>query len=287
VRDVTLICHNAQVYNRPSALVYQDAIALRELFRIELQKLVDKNIIAADDAVLPDFGEIPPVEDSPPPGPDEEEAEDEDDDDDEDEDEDDSDDDGRRRGRRRGRRSSAAVAKREGGKVDDAKDDPESHKKRGRPPKVHTPMEARINSVLKGLRKFKNPGGDLKIVHFEKLPDKTIMPEYYQEIKTPMAMDLIKRKAKRKKYQSVDQVMKDLELMFENAKAYNLEDSQVYRDAVDLQREARTLAEQEKKKPDSDYVDEDGKLPLPEILHNGEIWKVGMYPSTSELPLLF
>jgi chromatin structure-remodeling complex subunit RSC1/2 len=138
-------------------------------------------------------------------------------------------------------------------------------------------MEARINAILKGLRKFKNPGGDLKILHFEKLPDKTVMPEYYHEIKNPIAMDLIKRKAKRKKYQSVDQAMKDLELMFENAKAYNLEDSQVYRDAVDLQREARALAEQEKKKPDSDFVDEDGRLPLPEILHNGEIWKVGRY----------
>jgi chromatin structure-remodeling complex subunit RSC1/2 len=86
---------------------------------------------------------------------------------------------------------------------------------------------------------------------------------------------MIKRKAKRKKYNSVDAVMKDLELMFNNAKEYNLEDSEVYTCAVDLQREARILAEQEKTKPDSAYVDEDGRLPLPEILHNGEIWKVG------------
>jgi chromatin structure-remodeling complex subunit RSC1/2 len=40
--------------------------------------------------------------------------------------------------------------------------------------------------------------------------------------------------------------------------------------------EARLLAEQEKKKPDSDYTMEDGRLPLPNgILHNGELWKVG------------
>lgn len=277
VRDFALICHNAQVYNRPSALVYSDAVALRELFKIEMQKLVDKKIVTAEDAALPDLGEIPPVEDSPPPGPEDEEVEDDEDEEDEDEDDEDSDDDGRRR-RRRGPRSSAAITKREGGKIDEgAKDDPDAHKKRGRPPKVHTPMEARINTVLKGLRKFKNPGGDLKILHFERLPDKSVMPEYYQEIKNPMAMDLIKRKAKRKKYMSVDQALKDLELMFENAKAYNLEDSQVYRDAVDLQREARILAEQEKKKPDSDYVDEDGRLPLQDILHNGELWKVGMW----------
>jgi chromatin structure-remodeling complex subunit RSC1/2 len=249
---------------------------LRELFKLELQKLVDKKIITETDAVLPDLGEIPEVEDSPPPGPEDEEVEDEEEDEEEEEEEDDSEDDGARKPRRRGRPSLAAIAKRDGSKVDDGgKDDPESHKKRGRPPKVHTPMEARINAVLKGLRKFKNPGGDLKILHFEKLPDKAAMPEYYQDIKNPIAMDLIKRKAKRKKYQSVDQVMKDLELLFENAKAYNLEDSQIYRDAVDLQREARALAEQEKQKPDSDYVDEDGRLPLPEIQHNGETWKVG------------
>ena len=242
-----------------------------------MQKLVDTGVITAEEAELPDFGEIPPVEDSPPPGPEDEEIEDDEDEDDEEEEDDDSDDDGaRRRGRRKGRRSSTTATKRDGVKNEDgAKDDPEAQKKRGRPPKVHTPMEARINTLLKSLRKFKNPGGDLKILHFEKLPDKSVMPEYYQEIKNPIAMDLIKRKAKRKKYHSVDQALKDLELMFDNAKEYNLEDSQVYKDAVDLQREARLLAEQEKKKPDSDFVDEDGRLPLPDILYNGELWKVG------------
>lgn len=276
VRDFALISHNAQVYNRPSAAVYSDAITLRELFVAELKKLVDENTITADDAELPDLGEIPEVEDSPPPDPEDEEAEpeEEEDEDEEDEEDDETDDDRPRRNRKRNRRSSA-TAKRDGKADDGGKDDPDSQKKRGRPPKVHTPMEARINTLLKGLRKFKNPGGDLKILPFEKLPDKSQMPEYYQEIKNPIAMDLIKRKAKRKKYHSVDQALKDLELMFENAKSYNLETSQVYQDAVDLLKEAKALAEQEKKKPDSDFVDEDGRLPLPEILYNGELWKVG------------
>jgi chromatin structure-remodeling complex subunit RSC1/2 len=275
IRDFALIAHNAQVYNRPSAPVYSDAVALRELLKVELQKLVDKSVISKDVATLPDFGEIPPVDDSPPPDPQniEEVDEEEEEDEDEDEDDEDSDDDGARKRRRRGRRSSAA-AKRDGGKAED-KDDPEAHKKRGRPPKVHTPMEARINTVLKGLRKFKNSEGDLKILPFEKLPDKTAEPGYYLEIKNPMAMDLIKRKAKRKKYQSVEQALKDLELMFENAKLYNTDDSVYYQYAVDLQKEARILADQEKKKPDSDYYDEDGRLPVPHILHNGEVWKVG------------
>ena len=278
IRDFTLISHNAQVFNRRSAPVYADSIKLSEMFKDELKKLVEEKYLTEKDAELPDLGEIPDVEDSPPPEPAEEEdaeVEEDEEEEDEDEEEDDTDDERpRRKGKKAGRRSSALV-KREG-KVDDiGKDDPKEQKKRGRPPKVHTPMEARINTLLKSMRKFKHPGGELMILPFEKLPDKTAMPDYYQEIKNPIAMDLIKRKAKRKKYISVDQALKDLELMFDNAKSYNLESSQVYKDATHLQKQARDIAEQEKKKPDTDFVDEDGRLPLPEILHNGEIWKVG------------
>lgn len=216
------------------------------------------------------MGEIPPVEDSPPRDLAEEEAGEDDEDEDDEDEEDDSDDDHPKRGRgRRGLPRSGDT------KAEDYKDDAESRKVRGRPAKVLTPMEARISNVLKGLRKLKNANGDLKIFPFERLPDKTVMPDYFQEIKSPIAMDLIKRKAKRKKYQSVDAVIRDLELMFENAKQYNVEESQIYKDAVILQTEARILAEQEKKKPDSEFADEEGKLPLSEILHNGEIWKVG------------
>ncbi|KAG4025084.1 hypothetical protein MFRU_067g00130 [Monilinia fructicola] len=272
VRDFALISHNAQVYNRPSAAAYHDAIALRELFKKEMQQLVDGKVITAEEAEMPDLGELPPVEDSPPPGPDDEEQEEDDEEDEEEDDEDDSDDDGvKRKYKRKNRRSS--TNRREGG--DETKEIPEGQKKRGRPPKVHTPMEARINNILKGLRKFKNPRGELKIAPFERLPDKTNMPEYYQEVKNPMAMDLIKRQAKRKKYGNVGEVLKDLELMFENAKAFNEDDSEVYNDAVFLQNEARILAEQEKQRPDEDFASEDGRIPLSEILYKGEVWKVG------------
>ncbi|KAM0154753.1 hypothetical protein ACHAPC_008089 [Botrytis cinerea] len=273
VRDFALISHNAQVYNRPSAAAYHDAIALRELFKKEMQQLVDGNVVTAEEAEMPYLGELPPVEDSPPPGPEDEEQEEDDEDDEEDDEEDDTDDEGvKRKYKRKIRRSS--VNRRDGG-ADEATKEPEVQKKRGRPPKVHTPMEARINNILKGLRKFKNPRGELKIAPFERLPDKTNMPEYYQEVKNPMAMDLIKRQAKRKKYETVGEVLKDIELMFENAKAFNVEGSEVYNDAVFLQNEARALAEQEKNRPDEDFASEDGRIPLKEILYKGEMWKVG------------
>lgn len=46
--------------------------------------------------------------------------------------------------------------------------------------------------MLKGVRKFKNNLGQIMIHQFEKLPDKVAMPEYYIEIKEPMAIEQIK-----------------------------------------------------------------------------------------------
>ncbi|KAI9804142.1 MAG: hypothetical protein M1825_001544 [Sarcosagium campestre] len=273
VRDFARIPHNAQLYNRPEAGAYQDAIVIRSVLETELKKLVDEKVISAEAAELPDLGEIPPP--SPRDAQDDGEEEDEDEDDEEDDEADDSDDEGFRRRKRRGPRASGAASKRESG--DGTKgNEAEARRKRGRPPRVDTPMEARIKAVMKGLRKIKDADGAQKISSFEKLPDKAQMPEYFSEIKSPMAIDLIKRKSKRKKYTSVDHFMKDVDLMFENAKLYNVEDSQIYKDAEELQAEAHTLAEQEKNRPDTDFVMEDGRLPLPSgILHNGELWKVG------------
>ncbi|KAH8179521.1 bromodomain-containing protein [Sarocladium implicatum] len=272
VRDVAQICHNAQVYNRPSAPIFTAAEKLREVFKTELGKLVAKGVITTDEAILPDLGELPPAEDSPPPmsdvddaDVDEEEEEEEEEDEDEDE-EDDSDDDGRPR-RRRGRGYGSTSGRRD-------RDD-ESHKKRGRPPSVMTPMEARISSLLRGLRKFKGDDGSLLILPFEKLPDKAAVPDYYTTIMQPIALDQIKRKAKRKKYANIDAVMADINLMFANAKRYNEDDSPVFAAANELQEQAHQIAAHEKARPDDDFRDEDGKLPLAEIQYNGQSWRVG------------
>jgi chromatin structure-remodeling complex subunit RSC1/2 len=284
VRDFALVSHNAQVYNRPDSGAYQDALIIKEVLEKELAKLVKDNVIAAEQAKLPFLGEIPTqediimeeVEEEEDADPEASEIEDEED---EDDDVEDSDEDGGKRKRRKGPRGTGAITKREKKKdVDKEDDDPESRKKRGRPPRVDTPMEARIKEILKGMRKFKNSSNQLMVYHFERLPDKAVMPEYYNEIKTPIALDVIKKKLKRKKYVTVEQMMKDLETMFENAKSYNQDESQVYKDAVYLQKETKKIAEEVRNKPDTDYVMEDGRLPMPDgILHNGELWKVGMY----------
>lgn len=292
VRDCALIPHNAQTYNRPEAGAYQDALVIREIMEKIFQQLAEEKIISTEDAILPDLGEIPPA--SPRPAEEEEDEDEEDEDDDEEDEGDDSEEEGGKRKRRRGPRSLAAITKRDSGSKEDAQKgaDVDPRRKRGRPPRVDTPMEARIKAVLKGIRKHKNDMGQIMIHQFEKLPDKTTMPEYYHEIKEPIAIEIIKRKQKRKKYQSVDHFMRDIDTMFNNAKSYNQDESQIYRDAVLLQvgtkqpstrmttnvrqTEAHKLAEAEKSKPDDEYVMEEGRLPLPNgILHNGELWKVG------------
>jgi chromatin structure-remodeling complex subunit RSC1/2 len=281
VRDFALVPHNAQVYNRADSQAYVDALEVKRVLEEELKKLVDETIIPEENATLPYLGEIPEQD---PLLPEEEEEEEEDDEEEEDEDEEveEEDEEESRRKKKRGPRSTAAITKRDGvaKAKDDSKkekdDDPESRKKRGRPPRVDTPMEARIKAIMKGIRKPRNSLNKLMVSAFERIPDKAVMPEYHAEIKTPMAMDVLKRKLKRKKYKSVDDFMVDVELMFENAKNYNEDDSQVYKDAVHLQKESRIIAQQEKEKPDTDFVMEEGRIPMPNgILHNGELWKVG------------
>ena len=194
VRDCALIVHNAQTYNRPEAQAYQDALIIKNLVGLEFKKLADLKIIEPEVAVLPDLGEIPPVD--PQPLEMQEEEEDDEEDDDEDDEADDSDEDeGGKRKRKRGPRPGTANSKRESGSKDDMglkSNEFGSKKKRGRPPRVDTPMEARIKAVLKGIRKPKNDVGQIMVLHFERLPDKGTMPEYFAEVKEPIAIELIK-----------------------------------------------------------------------------------------------
>ena len=176
VRECALIWHNAHTYNRPDAGAYQDASTMKRLMEQEFQKIVEKGIVGTKDVEWPDLGEIPPVEELP-----EEDEEEEEEEDEEDEEEgDESDEDGQRK-KRKGRRSSAVAVK-----------GADAPRRRGRPPKVDTPMEARIKSILKGLRKVRDKDANPRIMQFEKLPDKAAMPEYYQEIKRPISIEQLK-----------------------------------------------------------------------------------------------
>jgi chromatin structure-remodeling complex subunit RSC1/2 len=64
-------------------------------------------------------------------------------------------------------------------------------RKRGRPPKIDTPEEARIRSILRTVWKIKDTDGRQFFLEFEKLPDQELYPDYYKEIKRPVALDFI------------------------------------------------------------------------------------------------
>jgi len=274
VRDWALITHNAQLYNVPHSQAYVDALLIKEIVEKQLEKLVQQGVVAKDKTAWPFLGEIPPADemqiDRDEDQPEDEEEEEEDDDEEEEDDEEDSDDEPKPK-RRRGRTSTAA-------KRVDGKETAE-RKRRGRPPRVDTPMEARMKSIMKGLRRSKNDNGELMISSFETLPSKEELPQYYSIIRDPMDLAMIKRKMKRKKYSTLEQFMYDVNLMFDNAKLYNEEGSQIYQEALTLHQEAVDLAKHEKQRPDSDFTMEDGRIPLADILHHGEVWRVGEYLS--------
>lgn len=274
VRDWALIVHNAQVFNVPDSGAFQDALVIKEQIEKHLQTFVKDGLITQEVATLPNLGEIPTYE--PPAKVEEAEAEveeedesDEEGEEDVDDDDDaDEDDDGRKK-KRRGPRASTSIAKRE------VEHEADGKRHRGRPPKLLTPMEARMQAILKGIRKPRNKA-QLMIKSFDRLPDKAAMPDYYAEIKQPMAYDQLKRKVKRKKYKTLEEFMADVNLIFDNAKSYNQDESQIYQDAVHLQKEAAKLYDEEKVKPDDMFADDEGKMPLPNgILHNGELYQVG------------
>ncbi|KAK5075100.1 hypothetical protein LTR64_001305 [Lithohypha guttulata] len=271
VRDFALIVHNAQLYNRPNSQPVRDVLKLDELFKAELQRLVAQGYATEEDAKYPDLGEIPYA--SPEPDPITEEDDIDDDDEDDDEDADESDDDKRKRKGRRGTRPTGKKGEEE---EDDEKGGDAEQKRRGRPPKVATPMEHRIDRILKSLKKLKAQDGVAMISPFERLPDKSELPDYYQVIKEPMAYDTLKKKAKRKKYQSIAEFMKDVELMFKNALMYNEDGSDIHKWAQELLDEAKRLETEELAKPDSEYLlAADGRIPLQQITYKNDTWKVG------------
>lgn len=67
------------------------------------------------------------------------------------------------------------------------------------------------------------------------LPSKKDYPYYYQIIAKPIAMDIIKKRIKSNYYKSVKQFREDWSLMFNNARTFNEEGSQVFIDADKMQ----------------------------------------------------
>ncbi|XP_060077501.1 protein polybromo-1-like isoform X5 [Ylistrum balloti] len=90
-------------------------------------------------------------------------------------------------------------------------------------------------ALLNYIKGFKGPSGTPLCEPFLKLPSKRFYPDYYEEIKKPMSLSNVRKKLKYKQYRSLDKLTADINLVFENAKQYNADESKIYQDAVTLQ----------------------------------------------------
>eukprot|EP00051_Salpingoeca_urceolata_P001842 m.44552 g.44552 ORF g.44552 m.44552 type:complete len:1812 (+) comp11717_c0_seq1:111-5546(+) len=77
---------------------------------------------------------------------------------------------------------------------------------------------------------------------FLELPHADEYPDYYNVIKKPMAMDIIRRKIDEGKYPDLAACVADFHLMFDNAQTYNQVGSEVYADAQKLRSLVRSAA---------------------------------------------
>ncbi|KAG6837653.1 hypothetical protein H0H93_004929 [Arthromyces matolae] len=79
-----------------------------------------------------------------------------------------------------------------------------------------------------------NKEGRTLSLAFLRRPPKRQYPDYYQIIQQPIAFEDIKKRLDSGTYQTLDAVKHDFELCFNNAKQYNLKESEIWRDAKDL-----------------------------------------------------
>ncbi|XP_068550826.1 protein polybromo-1 isoform X10 [Anas acuta] len=85
------------------------------------------------------------------------------------------------------------------------------------------------------VRSCRNNQGQLISEPFFQLPSKKKYPDYYQQIKTPISLQQIRMKLKNHEYETLDQLEADLNLMFENAKRYNVPNSAIYKRVLKMQ----------------------------------------------------
>lgn len=106
-----------------------------------------------------------------------------------------------------------------------------------RPRKILSPNEQKCRTLYDTIRDYREPKANRQLaLIFMKLPSKNDYPDYYEVIKNPIDMEKIAFKLKNSSYLSLEELVSDFVLMFDNACKYNEPDSQIYKDALILQR---------------------------------------------------
>ncbi|KAL2353132.1 Bromodomain-containing protein [Cryomyces antarcticus] len=85
--------------------------------------------------------------------------------------------------------------------------------------------------MLEQLKVAKDKNGRIISTPFLTLPDQTQLPEYYQHIVLPIAIDTMEAKLRRGEYPNLTTLESDAKRMVTNAKSYNNKDSLIFADA--------------------------------------------------------
>ncbi len=158
-------------------------------------------------------------------------------------------------------RKAAKIEKR---KAEELEDEPPSKRKRGpsgRPSKgsasngdtisakhrstLQTSLRNVFDAMMKMQSEFSSDSEDgedapkpppYQLVNpFIDLPSKKIFADYYVIIKSPIGLKMMEKKIKKEEYSSLGDLMRDVRLMCSNAKTYNEDTSDIYKDAVKIQ----------------------------------------------------
>ncbi|EDO33982.1 predicted protein, partial [Nematostella vectensis] len=88
---------------------------------------------------------------------------------------------------------------------------------------------------------------------FQKLPSRAEYPDYYKVISEPVCLSQIEGNIRDNKYATEEELLLDFEVMFDNARYYNEEESQVYQDACLLEKVLRKKKKSLGALPPGDY----------------------------------
>ncbi|KAK8203752.1 Bromodomain-containing protein [Phyllosticta capitalensis] len=91
---------------------------------------------------------------------------------------------------------------------------------------------------IETMKAAKDKNGRLIATNFLELPDRESLPDYYEEIKLPIAFSTIEAKLNNREYSSLAELEGDVKRMVHNAKQYNDKKSAVYDDAERIRKTA-------------------------------------------------
>ncbi|KAJ8520347.1 hypothetical protein ONZ45_g2821 [Pleurotus djamor] len=103
-------------------------------------------------------------------------------------------------------------------------------------PGVREKMKKAFNECLKAVTSCEDDTGRKRCELFKDLPDRRDYPDYYQLIRSPIAISQLRKKVNSGQYKTVQMFKDDFQLMFRNARTYNQEGSWVYVDAEEMER---------------------------------------------------